>query len=298
MTVETMIVSKEYTDAKFDKECEGKLYSKRFFKRVITKDTDCYWINEEGKKQLLFKFRKNAIKLPLKNLEIIRDIYETLGKKNSNNTSSSFKNKTAKHYEDNSRNYKARNDRSKISGYYDRPHLRVKSHFKTFNVCRTTAFTRDHFNKWTQAIPYFEKVGMLYKRLAPKEYKKQINLFKTCPPKMQVGNSPFTTITSNYNWRTACHKDKGDYEEGLGNLTILGDDTYVGGYLGFPQFKVAIDVRPLDFVLMDVHQWHCNTELKADNKNVRLSFVCYFRKNMVNCNKRKIVNGELYYYKS
>jgi len=297
--VEILLVAKAYTDSIFNKECEGKHFDNRHFKNVIDKDTDCYWVNDEGKKQLIFKFRKNAIKLSKKNLDITREIYEKLGNKvGKKDKITSFKNKTTAFYNDPNRNYEARNDRSKITGFYDRPHLSVKPHFKTFNVCRTTAFTRDNFEKWEQVIPFFEKISLLYKRLAPKQYKRQLDLFKNCPPKMQVGKTPFTTITSNYNWRTACHKDKGDFEEGLGNLTILGDDTYQGGYLGFPQFKLAIDVKPLDFVIMDVHQWHCNTQLKADDKNVRLSFVCYFRKNMVHCNKKKIIKGETYYYKS
>ena len=114
---------------------------------------------------------------------------------------------------------------------------------------------------------------------------------------MQVGQTPFTTVTSNYNWRTSMHKDRGDFKGGLGNLTILGDDTYKGGHLGFPQFRVAVDVRPMDFVLMDVHQWHCNTPLKADKDNVRLSFVCYFREKMVDCNTKKIHKGQTVYYK-
>ena len=138
----------------------------------------------------------------------------------------------------------------------------------------------------------------MYKELAPKHHRKQCSLFKKCPPGMRIGRTPFTTITTNYNWRTACHKDKGDYKDGLGNLTVLGDNTFKGGYLGFPQFKVAVDVRPGDTVIMDVHQWHCNTELDADENRVRLSFVSYFREKMVNCDKKKIINGETYWYKS
>lgn len=277
---------------------EGCHFGSKFYTNIIRKDTDCYWIDDEGVKRLLFKFRKKAIKMPQSLLDNVRKIYEELGKKSSRETKQSFNNRTANLYADRKRNYKARNNRSKISGYYDRPQLNMKPYFNTFNVCRTTAFTRDNSDKWNISIPFFEKIGKLYKRLAPTHYKKQIELFKYTPPGMQIGNSPFTTITSNYNWRTACHKDKGDFENGMGNLTILGDDSYEGGYLGFPEFKVAIDVKPLDFVLMDVHQWHCNTELKADDNNVRLSFVCYFRKNMIYCNKKKIINGEKFYYKS
>ena len=64
-----------------------------------------------------------------------------------------------------------------------------------------------------------------------------------------------------------------------------------------------MDVREGDFLAMDVHEWHCNTEFKniiestpylkfgeRDFKNSwhynRLSLVCYLRNNMYRCNER------------
>ena len=94
-----------------------------------------------------------------------------------------------------------------------------------------------------------------------------------------------------------------DIEGGFGNLVILEDPkhdryTWEGGYLGFPQYKVAVDIRNGDFLAMDVHQWHSNTPIKPlieinsknnkNNKNksklepARLSVVSYLRKNMIN----------------
>ncbi len=293
--VQTITVRKCYPDSD-TRFSTGKLFNQSFMKEIITKDTDCYFIDENDKKKILFKFRKNVIKLPKEKLNEVRTIYENYSSKGWKEDSFNKNNNRRKY----KMNLEYRNPRSKISGYYDRPHPKLFKHFDTQIVCRQTAFTKQNFKQWEQVIPFFEQIGKLYKKLAPKEYKLQMNEFKKFPKgmNMQVGNTPFTTITSNYNWRTACHKDSGDFENGMGNLTILGDDTYRGGYLAFPQFKIAIDVRPLDFVIMDVHQWHCNTELKADSENVRLSFVCYFRRNMVKCNKKKRVNGELLYYKS
>ena len=75
-----------------------------------------------------------------------------------------------------------------------------------------------------------------------------------------------------------------------------------GGYIGFPKYGIAVDVRQGDFlVVMDVHQYHCNTPIKIDKmcndesniknnrqktkKYGRLSIVCYLRKNMLKCTK-------------
>lgn len=285
--IDKIYVKKCYTDKVFNKK-NGTNFGEPAFDKVIKKDTDCFWIDEKGNKKVLFKFRKKVI--PIKYIKETREIYEKLSKGKNKKNADMYNHKNGP--------LRYRSTRSKISGFYDRPHIKDVSVFKTHTVCRTTAFTRDNFDKWQKVLPFFEVIGNLYKKLAPIQYKKQLHLFTKTPPGMQIGKTPFTTITSNYNWRTALHKDKGDYPDGLGNLTILGDDTYRGGYLGFPQFRVAIDAKPRDFVLMDVHQWHCNTPLYADENNVRLSFVCYFRGKMIDCNKKKIYNGETFYYKS
>lgn len=135
----------------------------------------------------------------------------------------------------------------------------------------------------------YSKLGGKYYRLQKKEY-------SLVNKNIKIPNTVFTTITSNYNWRTACHKDTGDYPLGLGNLIVVGNN-YKGGYLGFPQFKVLIKIEPGDFLLMDVHQWHCNTELSFPGRDsFRLSFVMYLRKDSITCKKQKIIKGNYYYY--
>ncbi len=103
-----------------------------------------------------------------------------------------------------------------------------------------------------------------------------------------MADTAYSTITLNYDWRTAAHKDKGDLEEGFGNLIVLEKSKsipssckdYKGGFLGFPKWGVCIDVRQGDFLAMDVHEWHCNTPIQGTG---RLSVVCYLRKNMKKC---------------
>ena len=91
-------------------------------------------------------------------------------------------------------------------------------------------------------------------------------------------------MTINYNWQTALHKDAGDLKEGFGNLIVCTEGDYEGGYTGFPQYGVAVDVKNGDFLAMDVHEWHANTKLKGKTKDfTRLSLVCYLRENMVKC---------------
>ena len=67
-----------------------------------------------------------------------------------------------------------------------------------------------------------------------------------------IDNTAFSTVTINYNWRTALHKDAGDLREGYGNLVVLEEGDYEGGSTGFPQFGICVDVREGDFWL-----WMC-----------------------------------------
>ena len=102
-------------------------------------------------------------------------------------------------------------------------------------------------------------------------------------------------MTSNYNWQTKMHRDSGNFDSGLGNLTITGHN-FTGGYLGFPEYRVLIKIEPGDFLLMDSHQWHCNTPIKLLSKDgYRLSFVMYIRSDMSRCQKLKKIGKYIYY---
>jgi hypothetical protein len=291
--VKKVVVNKQIDDSK-TKCWEGKHFNKSHYDKIYFKgNVDCYWIDSEGKEKILFKIRRNVI--PINISKKVYDIYIKHVNKTKKNNDTKFI--ESKNTDIMIGNKIFRNERSRITGFYDRGYVKLNKNFNTNNICRKTAFTRDNWDLWEKVIPFFNIISKYYKNLAPIHYKKQLNLFKKCPPGFQIGKTPFTTITSNYNWRTACHVDKGDFKEGMGNLTVLGGN-FEGCYLGFPQFKVAVSINPKDTLIMDVHQWHCNTESNFNNTNkTRLSFVSYFREKMVNCNKKKIINGEIYYYK-
>jgi len=273
---------------------EGTFYDKDYFDEIINEDFDAYYTDENQNKKILFKFRKNIINTEL--ADIATKVFKSHSKGAHNNrgfASGTFHdgrvrtvvNKTSR----------AKNSASNISGYFDKPYQQIQSYFKTKTVCRTTQFTRDNKLLFDSSIAFFQSINDNYKLLAPYDYIRQNNYIQDIRPSMRINNTVFTTITSNYNWRTAAHKDIGDFEDGLGNLTITGDELWDGCYLGFPEYKVAINVRKGDFLLMDVHQLHCNTEININN-GTRLSFVCYLRKNMVLCNTKKIIKGETFYY--
>jgi hypothetical protein len=76
------------------------------------------------------------------------------------------------------------------------------------------------------------------------------------------------------------HRDSGDLREGFGNLVVSSDtDDYEGAYTMFPQYGIGVDCRNGDFLAMNVHEWHCNSEKKGEGD--RYSFVFYLREKML-----------------
>ena len=174
--------------------------------------------------------------------------------------------------------------------------------------CRLTHFTRVNFEKYNQGFPFLQKINKLYKQLTPEAYQRQLDRANK-KPHLKIPDTSFSTVTINRNFRTALHRDAGDYRDGFGNLTVIERGKYHGGYTVFPQFGVGINLRNNDFVAMDVHQWHSNTpmyetpedrkyneaipKVYKDNPDIgtaglyelytRISFVCYLREKLVNC---------------
>ena len=176
--------------------------------------------------------------------------------------------------------------------------------------CRLTNYTQTFFEEYKQGLPFIEAIDREFKRLVPDAHKKQYDRIHSTPA-YQIKDTAFSSITVNRNFRTALHKDAGDFKDGYGNLTVLERGKYHGGETLFPQFGVGFDLRSGDFIAMDVHEWHCNAPMfetqedKAFNKTLepikyfktktgamgsadpfsRISFVCYVREDLKDCKK-------------
>jgi hypothetical protein len=118
----------------------------------------------------------------------------------------------------------------------------------------------------------------------PENYMLQRDVADSTSKDFVIHNTAFTTVTVNRNWQTAVHTDKGDFENGFGNLVVLRKGRYTGGHFVMPKWGVAFDLQNCDLLLADVHQLHGNTPIhKIDEDAKRVSLVMYYRKNMVAC---------------
>lgn len=255
---------------------EGEKVKEEMIKVIYKKDVDIY--TEEGK--LLARFRKKEI--PKENIKLFyENIKDHAYKKTSNRGTASGQKSTKKNVRENPKIM------SNVIGYIDgfAPSQKVKIKRNNLDVktnIRPCIFNLNEKEKWKQVQPYIKEVDKLYKKYMKEEYKNQRE--KADESKYKIENTSFTTVTTNVNYQTRIHKDRGDDTEGYGNITVIEDGEYTGGETCFPEYGIGFDVREGDILLMDVHEYHGN--LKKKGKGNRMSVVCYLKLNVWEKSKR------------
>lgn len=150
--------------------------------------------------------------------------------------------------------------------------------------CRLTQFARDHFDQFTAGIPFVQHIDSLYATLCPDQYKLQRAIADATNRNYVIPGTSFTTVTVNKNFRTAAHQDSGDFMHGMGNLCVYRQGHFEGCYFVLPEYGVGFDLQNGDMLFVDVHKYHGNTAFKnADPDYLRISFVMYYRENMIAC---------------
>lgn len=266
MNIKKLYRGKQLTDQQADR-LKTKFVNENNFDILINYDCDAF----DSYGNLLFKFRKNVFPKP-----ILKQGYQSFKKSIVKNVGRGV---AAGGYDTSGKFDVSPEVTSGNVGYMDaRP--------GNLDYCRLTAFGREHFDDFQNGIPFVEHVDYLYSNLCPDHYKKQKAIADATNRNYIIGNTSFTTVTVNQTFRTAVHKDTGDYKDGFGNLIVYNDGSYDGGYFVLPQYKIAIDVQSTDVLFVDVHQWHGNTEMKLRDgfdEIFRISFVLYYRENMFKC---------------
>lgn len=181
---------------------------------------------------------------------------------------------------------------SGVGGYMDR--------YPRIPFCRETSWTASHMNEFQSAFPLFEQANETYKKCLPNRWQGQ----KEEADKLQggkdwlIGDTIYTTVTINKQFRTACHRDVGDLCEGehldnpkgFSNLTVVSNGkSFDGFYLCFPEYRVAANIQPGDLIMMDAHQIHGNVPIISCEEGFeRMSIVMYFREAMLGCGTKQI----------
>jgi len=171
---------------------------------------------------------------------------------------------------------------SGIAGFFDR--------YPRIPFGRATSYTEFNYDTYKKCYPFTTRLSEKFEELLPRRFAYQKEQADKLDEQFRVGGkrTVFTTITVNKNFRTACHRDAGDLNDGYSNLTVIAKDKdWEGGYLVLPEFRVAINIRPGDLLLVNNHAGiHGNTEMiPPEGKSIedmeRISLVMYFREKML-----------------
>ena len=268
--MKTYKLKKQLTDEQAEK-LKGKYLNENNYDLLITEDADGYDLNGN----LLFSFRKNAI--PLETLML-----------GVNSFKDSIELTESRGYASGSSHKRIRKDGSvsniTVGNKVESGSVGFMDSGAMVKYCRKTAFAKNYFDKYKAGIPFVKFIDDKYKELCPTHYAKQKAIAQGTNQNYVIGDTAFTTVTVNKNFRTAVHQDAGDYPDGFGNLIAYREGDWTGGYFCLPQYKVAIDLQNTDILFVDVHKWHGNTDfINTEEDWLRISFVIYYREYMYKC---------------
>lgn len=270
-----MKVAKKITDEEM-KQLENTFMKPSQIDKIIREDATIY--TEDGKLLLLFRKKK------LTGGQDFYDVIADFMKKNPSTNRGTASGSITKNVRDNPK------IQTTITGYFDRwspihKHLFKKKGMAIPLEVRETAFLSSYPEEFKKMVPFIEQIDRFYKKYLPTYYEKQYK--KAKETHFKIADTSFTTITTNINFQTTIHKDKGDDEDGFGNLAVIEKGKYKGGETCFPQYGIGVDVREGDLLLMDVHQWHANLPIKLEKDAERMSVVCYLRRKLWERTKNK-----------
>ena len=147
--------------------------------------------------------------------------------------------------------------------------------------CRLTHWTAKNLHKFQTIYPLSKFISELYFIYFPDKWYRQYEIYKNSPQQFVIPETNFSTITINFDYRTAIHCDKGDSKEGLTCFTIKSCGEWSGGELCFPGYDLGLNIEQGDICIFNPHVAHCNNKLEGSG---RMSFVLYLREKMNKCN--------------
>jgi hypothetical protein len=157
-----------------------------------------------------------------------------------------------------------------VLGYYDKPD------------CRMVELSAKDLAGYIECLPFVRECNDVFRRELPSRYIPQRIQAGLTNPDLVITATAFTTVTCNL-WdethysRTRIHRDSGDLPEGFGVLSVLRSGRYEGGYLVFPAYRIAVDLRTQDMLLADVHELHGNGPIAGRGRWERIVAVMYYR---------------------
>jgi hypothetical protein len=182
--------------------------------------------------------------------------------------------------------------KSNVLGYID---LAPRNTGRTEKV-NLSAYARDYPQRYEDCLPFITDIDEAFKEVSADHHERQ---YKMVDHKYRMADTSFSTMTVNYSWQSALHKDANNGQECYSCITVIRDrdnkNNYSAGYLLFPEYRIGFNIREGDLLISDtVDNYHCNSPLIPTSEDVhgkwseqdkinnwhlnRISVVCYIKK--------------------
>ena len=246
------------SDEDFKAKYEGTHFEESAAKLILREDADIYGIEADGTRKLLAKIRKAVF--PQDKVQIGWDSFRSLAMPGRNRGAAAGPIDFNSPYWKKRDPIKIKDDKSSkwAVRYYvkdkDNKDKKTVSKMRVNNLvasgvigfyeetpfmkaaCRMTVYTRRYLHLFLHGLPFLKAIDQQFKALVPKEHARQLAAVQA-KKNYQIPGTAFSTLTVNLNFRTALHKDDGDFKGGFGNLSVIEWGKYHGGYTLFPPFR-------------------------------------------------------------
>jgi hypothetical protein len=145
-----------------------------------------------------------------------------------------------------------------------------------------TTVTCENLGSWYSVRPYIVECNRVYakhdKQLGGRH---SIQRRAAASNKYHIGDTAFSTMAVNL-WdvaqdgRSPAHPDDRDLPGSFAVISVARRHAYTGGYLVFPRFRVAFDLRETDVLLYDPLQMHGNAPVIGQPGWQRISTVLFY----------------------
>ncbi len=142
-------------------------------------------------------------------------------------------------------------DRSERIRTYNYPQGRITDHRINLTLYKIEAITDGDMEELINALSNEHQADLLagFAELLPTRHAAQREAADQIDPAFLVPETVFTTITVNKTFRTAAHRDAGDFSNGLSNLLVLSNNgNFTGKFSRIASLKtvsVCAYVKPI-----------------------------------------------------
>ena len=117
---------------------------------------------------------------------------------------------------------------------------------------RLTSRAEKKWEEFSRNAPFYREVNEIFKETLPDKFKVLNDRFsKVKDERYNLFGTAFTTITINYNFQVAYHRDGNNAEGAVAAIAVMESGEYSGGEFVFPELRLGFNIREGDILIGD-----------------------------------------------